>query len=236
MRLSKGITVVLLISFSLTSKAQQLLGFEAGVSRNFLKTNGPSQVSTRVDAKNGYYFASRIQFRLGHIIAIETMPGLIEKNYSVSRTDSLAGIYTDHSNKYLQIPLTLHAVIGKRLKFFLDAGIFGGYWVNSKINGTVPDIFSVNSDKNQHGQEFNLVPYSQNYSFDKQKDQRFDFGYIGGLGLQFNFFQQLDGFIAGRYFYAISNRQKNNPAYDMGSYNQTTTVSLGITYNLAKRK
>jgi hypothetical protein len=200
--------IVLLLFYCSVSKAQLMLGFEAGVSDNTVSTDIAGQSSTAINARAGYYFSSKVQVGLCKWLYIAAMPGIIQKGFRVNRTDSLTGIYTDYKNAYVQVPLMLHAVTGKKLKYYLDAGLFAGYWIDSKVKGVIPDIFN----------EFKLVPYARHIT----RDKKMEFGYVAGAGIQYHSY-----FLACRYYYAVSNQLQ-----DGFRYNQTVTISIGTVYTL----
>ncbi len=214
---------------SLTSKAQSSLGFEAGVSSNFLKINVTDRASTAIEPKVGYYAGIKYQYHLYRWLYINTVPGIIQKKYSIARTDSLSGIFEKKTNIYFQLPIMAHAVFGKKTQYFLEAGFYTSYWASGFVQGKIPAIFSINTDKNQ-SQTFELSSYQEKHTFNSMIDNRIELGGVGGIGFQYLVLKSYKIYIFSRYFQSMTDQEKKYMINHIPRYNQTLSFSLGLQF------
>jgi hypothetical protein len=216
-----GLTFLLIV-FCISIKAQTSVGLEAGISNNYLNTNISDRVSTVIDYSIGYTVNIPLQYKVKQWLYIEAIPGITQKNYSIDRTDSFAGIYEKFTNSYLQIPLAVKLVYGKRLQAIGDLGIYGGYWLSSRVSGRIPNVFGEDSSGNL--QEDN---YNEKYQFDSQKDNRFEFGWVAGIGVQYHINQKYMLIGSCRYYQSLTDHQKTYMINQVPGYNQAFTFVLG---------
>lgn len=89
-----------------------------------------------------------------------------------------AQVGTDiYSNDYLTLPLMCSLNWGwPKYRIMINLGPYAGYWIKGKKEGNI----SLNG-KNLKSDE--------DYSFNKERDQRWDFGIVAGIGLEWNFLQ-----------------------------------------------
>jgi len=60
---------------------------------------------------------------------------------------------------------------GERLRGLCNAGVYGGYWLTSSREGMDFNNFT--------GKAYE---FSENLKFNDERDQRLDFGFVGGMG------------------------------------------------------
>lgn len=135
-------------------------------------------------------------------------------------------VSTDYQtiNKYLQLPvMSSFSFGGKRLRGFLNSGIYGGYWLSSYDYGKQQFLMS-NIDIS--GNVKNI--------FDDKRDQRFDFGLVEGMGLEwrFNMFEQDWAWqiIEARLYYSTQSTQKDYMRIKTPRYNTTLVLQSGLCY------
>ena len=169
------------------ASAQLSVGIEGGYNKNYLVTNNANRAFTNYQPLSGFTIGIPLQYKINEWFAIAADPVFIQKNYSQQRSVFFDGVYQDNYNSYIQLPLMGHFMFGgKRLKGFLNAGIYGGYWLSGKVKGKTPNILDIADDETASNSIYDYEhPYSYNekYNFDGRKDNRLDAGWIGGLGL-----------------------------------------------------
>lgn len=214
------------------SQAQQLPGLEAGFSDNVLKTNASGQASSVISPKAGWYFSLNYQIALSHVLRLAAAASYIQKNYQITRTDSLAGAYSAFINSYLQVPLVVRLSFGKKLHYCFGAGLFGAYWLTGSEEGKIPDIFSDRTDYGSNSHVFSLVSYKRNKTFNKQTDNRIEYGYAGSVNISFDLVPKMEVYTSLGYFYSISDQQKRYSVGEIPRYNQTFTVAFGAAFHV----
>lgn len=103
---------------------------------------------------------------------------------------------------------------------FIDAGIYTAYWCDSYRKYLVPAIF---------GEIINGIEEKE---FNKDVDNRFEFGLIGGVGYKHHFGTKWTCFAAARYQYALTKQFKEPQTMDFLSHNNAFVFLLGLLYNL----
>lgn len=105
------------------------------------------------------------------------------------------------SNGYLQLPVMVSFCFGsKKIKGILNTGIYGGYWLCS------------------------------NDEIVKERDQRFDCGFVGGGGLEWRFKRNWALQAETRIYYGIQSCQKDYMKIKDPRYNTTFALQGGFCY------
>jgi hypothetical protein len=203
------------------ASAQTSLGLEAGISSGYLNTNISNRPSTEIDYNIGYTITIPFQYKIKDWLYLETDPGITQKNYFIDRTDSFSGIYNGFKNTYLQIPLLLKYVYGNRLQAFADAGVYGGYWLSARLAGRVPNIFGLDNSNSLEDDTYN-----EKYAFNAEKDNRLEFGWVAGAGVQYHVNKKYLLIVSGKFYESLTDQQKKY-VNEVPQYNQTFAFSLG---------
>ncbi len=140
------------------------------------------------------------------------------KNHTVVR-NSLPLEY-NYTNDYLLLPVMASFRFGgEKLKGFCNLGVFGGYWLHSNIEGGQVQYFS---SKNYE--------FSQKVEFNDDRDQRWDYGLVGGIGIEYQIFKHWAAQAELRYYYSTSSIQKDYMRLSDPKYNSTTAIQAAIIY------
>lgn len=143
-----------------------------------------------------------------------------QKNYRLTR-QILSNLDYKYVNNYLQLPvMASFSFGGKQLRGFCNAGVYGGYWLTSGREGT---DFNNSSEK--------VYEFSENIEFNSERDQRFDFGFVGGIGLEYRFCQRWAAQVEMRYYYSTVSTQKDYMRLSDPRYNSTLGVQAGLWYS-----
>ena len=143
-----------------------------------------------------------------------------QKNYRLTR-QILSNLDYKYVNNYLQLPvMASFSFGGKQLRGFCNAGVYGGYWLTSGREGT---DFNNSSEK--------VYEFSENIEFNDERDQRFDFGFVGGIGLEYRFCQRWAAQVEMRYYYSTVSTQKDYMRLSDPRYNSTLGLQAGLWYS-----
>lgn len=147
-------------------------------------------------------------------------------------------VYADFSNKlylnYLELPVMARMTFGSKIKYYANAGIFGGYLLSAKHKASGSSALYLDKD--------GKVPFAtEPVSFDADNAitdniSNFNFGLVGGLGAGYTF--GVHGvWLDGRYAYGMPNIMKNT---SVNGENSTGSIMVmaGYTYtlNTARKK
>ena len=226
------VTFLLYNLFIPHAAAQLSAGIEGGYNKNYLVTNNANRAFTNYQPLNGFEVGIPVQYKIRDWFAIETEPAFVQKNYNQERSVFFAGVYQDNYNSYFQLPLMGHFMFGgQRLKGFVNAGIYGGYWLGGKVKGEMPNILDITDSESSGNSIYDYEhPYSYNekYSFDNRKDRRLSAGWIGGLGLSYDLNGRYQVFTEGRALYDFTDQQKNYMTNQVPRYNTTYSINAGL--------
>ena len=212
--------------------AQTSLGLEAGLSDNSYHTNIANRAATTLASKAGSNVAVPLRYRVCSWLYAIATPGLVQKGYSMNRTDSLSGEYDQHANLYLQLPIGIGLVHRwGRLRVGLELGVYAGYWLSGRVKGNTAEVFG-NAGAN-NSEQFRLTAYNASYSFNAQRDKRWEEGWWVGPALQYRL-NETWGLTAGARYYGALTSQNKAPVNSIPAYNRTWIFSLGAAWSLPK--
>ncbi len=193
--------------FCFNAFSQLSVGIEGGYNINYLTTNNANRSFTNYGSMNGFNISIPLQYKIADWFAIATAPALVQKNYNQQRSAFFAGVYQNNYNNYIDLPLMGHFMFGgQRLKGFLNVGMYAGYWVSGQVKGVMPNILNITADNNSSNSVYdyeNPYSYNEKYTFNTTKDNRWEAGWIGGLGISYKITRKLPGFYGRKYFIHI---------------------------------
>jgi hypothetical protein len=224
---------------SLQSTAQLFLGVEGGPNRNYLTTSNASEPFTNYEGMKGWNIGIPVGYQFFDWLAVEATPTYIQKNFDIVRTGFFTGVYQKNNNTYLQLPINLRFSFGgKELRGFVDLGGYGAYWASGRIKGTEANILNEVDTAFQTVNPTSILgensgySYNQKYVFNSSKDNRMEFGLIGGAGISYELFKTYTFYLEGRYYRAMTDQQKMYELNQAPRYNDNFGVALGCTISV----
>jgi hypothetical protein len=239
-RILKAILILVPLSIcSLHTRAQVSVGVGSGVAIN-RQTNDISRLPyTASSSAAGIILDGQVNYRLYSRISITAGVSYIQKNYSIQRTGPFAGVFEKFVNDYWQFsPAVRIEHRMKKMAVYVKAGGYAGYWVKASLKGRVPDIFSVAdsiSSNNQPVESFTLKDFSDKYTFNSQKDNRYEFGLTAGLGIAREFNKICDLGLEISYIHSLTDQQKNYMIRQSPRMNRTLAMTLTYSYCLCRK-
>jgi len=222
-------------------QAQWSVGLEGGAATNYVITNTSSLPFTVTQRSTGYTVGIPVSYRLTDWFSVWADPNVMKKNYKVVRTDFFQGVYETHNNTYAQLPIMAHFAFGPaRLKGFLNLGGYVGYWADGKVSGSEPNIlnpvddaFFTSNPSSVFG-ENKSYSFSEKYAFDATRDNRFEAGWIVGIGMSYQLSSRYNVFVEGREMQSLTDQQKNYMINQIPRYNRTFGFTFGCLIYLKK--
>lgn len=211
-----------------------------GYVSNWMNTDITNRAFTRQVNLGGYSFGILYKKTISKVFALQAEFQMMQKNYSFERTENYKGIYENFYNTYLQLPLMGQIDIFKRKKnsIALNAGVFGAYWLYARVNGVTPNVFNTTNLQDVNGQgiqNFNFTKYSKGYQFDKQKDDRFEFGLQAGISVEHKINSKTKFFLDYRLYQSLTDIQKKYMVNQISKINKTSLLSVGFLFELNKK-
>ena len=141
-------------------------------------------------------------------------------DYNLYTMDERLPIDYKYFNNYLQLPVMASLSMGgEKLRGFVNLGVYGGYWLSSHREGYDWNMFS--------GKYYS---FSEKVEFDSDRDQRWDCGLVGGVGLEYRFAKHWAAQVEARYYHSTTSTQKQYMRVKDYRYNSTIAIQAGVNY------
>lgn len=233
--------IALLLVTTSIIKGQFFVGFDVGYNYNHLNTDISDRDYTKNTNENGYCIGLQFNYHLINLLSLQTGVGILQKNYSFTRTENYLGVHETFTNSYLQVPLTLQIRIFEKKKFqiFFNIGFYEAYWTFANVNGAIPNIFNTTSTIRNDGQivqYLSLTNYSEKYQFNSLKDNRFESGLITGISINYDLNNKYSAFIESNYYQSLTDQQKKYMINQISKINQTLCISIGCLMKFSTNK
>ena len=211
---------LVLVLFPLMAQAQWRVGVSGGADYNWYSINTSYQTDYHYDGAWGWSAAMFGQYNFLEWVALRAEIEATERNYRFYRT--LEYDRTDYTtrNTYLQLPVMAQFSFGgQKVRGFVNVGVYAGYWLAGQEEGTFFDPFSKR-----------VFDINAPYNFQDEKDQRWDFGLAGGLGIEYRCAEHWAIHAEGRCYYSFISRVKPYMLIKDYRYNTTIGMNLGVAY------
>jgi opacity protein-like surface antigen len=191
----------------------------AGADYNHYSINTQFQSDYQYKDRWGATLGIMGQYDFNDWLGVRAELDWTQKNYRMNRP--VAGT-TDYKyvNNYLQMPvMASFSFGGEKIRGFFNGGIYTGYWLNSNRKGIDTNNFSQIT-----------YDFSEKVEFNKERDQRWDFGFVGGAGLEYRFAKHWAAQVELRYYHSTVSVQKDYTGFKDKRYNSTLALQAGIWY------
>ena len=219
MKLNRLIALAGFMLVCSAASAQWRVGLTAGAADNTLDIAPQFRNDWNYDGRWGAGIGLTGQYDFLDWLAVRAELGFQQRGYIRHRQEVAGESILRYRNDYLVLPVMGSFSYGwSTFRGFLNAGVYGGYWLDSRYRGTVQDAVGGFEDVNAR---VDMV---------KTRDQRLDFGYAGGLGAQWRFAPHWAAQLEARCWYSVVSRKKQYEVARDYQYNTTLTLSVGIAY------
>lgn len=231
-----NLLIALLIgAFSVPANAQWSVGVEAGLSHNTLTYDTGYYYHMNYNSSLGVSVAIPVQYQFNDWFALRAGVTYIQKSYNYHKTGFTKDLEERTTNGYLDIPLVARFSFGgERLRGFFDAGVYAGAWLHSWREGTTYETFTEET-ANASGSILTIYEayrYSEPYEFDSTRDNRFDVGLLVGAGLQYQVSDLVALTLTCRYYYGLTDMQRNYMRNQYPRYHNTIVTNIGVMFSL----
>lgn len=134
-------------------------------------------------------------------------------------------------NDYIQLPIMATVNYGGRFHCFADVGFYGGYWCKSSLNGRLGEAYSITEVVAKL-----LSDNDKDFIFDNERDQRYEFGLVGGIGGGWRFANHWDVQIEVLWYRGLTSTQKNYMRTKDPRYNDTFVFQAGLYWTIKTKK
>lgn len=204
-----------------SAESKWKLGVTVGYTNNSYSINNSYQSDWQQSCRGGISVGLTGQYNVVDWFGVRMDLQWMQRNYRNSR--ALQVHEYNYTNDYIQIPLVADFSFGgKKLRGFVDVGVYGGYWLSSRVKGMGTNVF--------HEPAGIAEPISQSGMINSERDNRMVFGYVGGVGLEYRFLPQWSCQLECRYYYDATSQVKQYQAIKDYRYNGTLVLQAGAAY------
>lgn len=184
---------------SIAASAQWRAGVTLGATSSSLVLDKQYQYDWRYKHRWGMEIGAVGQYNFNEWLGVRTELTYVQRGYRQYRTGNNAGTDYKYRNNYLQLPvMASFSFGGSRLRGFVNAGVYGGYWLNGRVKGSFYDLMEPMKKDLEQDVELNST-----------RDKRWDFGYVGGLGLEYKCCDHIAAQLECRYYYSVTSITKD---------------------------
>ena len=226
MKVNCFVFVLVLVLWPLAGHAQWRLGATGGYGYNDYSIDTHYMIDYRYTGVWGKTLGVMGQYDVNDWLGVRAELNMTEKNHRLRRSRDQRTMDYKVYNSYLQLPLMASLGFGgRRVRGFCNVGVYGGYWLYSRMRGFDVNVFS--------GRTYF---FKQRIDFNDERDQRWDFGLAGGLGVEWRFARHWGAQVEGRCYYSTTSTQKDYQRINDPRYNTFIGVQAAVCYFLGKGK
>ncbi len=199
--------------------AQWRVGVNGGADFNHYTINTQFQSDYQYKDRWGGTFGVMGQYNFKDWLGVRAELDWTQKNYRMRRPVANTTDYK-YVNNYLQLPvMASFSFGGEKVRGFFNGGIYGGYWLNSSRKGVDCNLFSETA-----------YSFSEKIEFNTERDQRWDFGFVAGAGVEYRFASNWAAQVELRYHHSTLSVQKDYTGFKDNRYNSTLALQAGVWY------
>ena len=207
-----------ILLLSMAAHAQWRIGATIGTDYNVFNIDKQYQTDWQTTGRWGFTMGVTGQYDVCDWLGVRADLNWTQKNYR--RYRERVPIDYRYYNDYLQLPVMASLSMGgKKLRGFVNLGVYGGYWLSSHREGIETNSFT---DK--------YYSFSEKVEFNDDRDQQWDCGLVGGLGVEYRFANHWAAQLEVRYYYSTTSVQKQYMKVNDYRYNGTTAIQAGVNY------
>ena len=205
--------------FIMTASAQWRVGVTGGADYNVFSMNKQYLTDYEIDGRWGVTLGVSGQYDINSWLGVRADLNWTQKNHRIHRM-ILKDMDYKVQNDYLQLPvMATFSVGGQKLRGFCNLGVYAGYWLSSHRKG---------SDYNSFGKY--TWDFNEKVSFNSESDQRWDCGFVGGIGLEYHITPHWAAQAELRHYYSTTSTTKQYMRVKDYRYNNTTAIQIGGYY------
>ena len=223
-------SVVAMVFTPMLATAQWKIGIEGGVVHNTLLVSKCYDYDRHYTGATNGIIGIPVRYDFRDWFGLQAEVSYLAKNYSMYRSDIYEGNYYNYTNSYINIPLFARFSFGgAKVRGYVLVGGFLGTWIDSYVEGNQMRYFHPEDPLNSGYHFDEKVP------FDSRRDNRFDAGVSGAIGVEYQLAKRFSVFVEGRYLYSLSDMQKEYMLKQPSKHNSTFAFQLGFMYTITTK-
>ena len=209
------------LMLTMMTQAQWRLGVVGGAAWNHYAVDKQYATDYQFNSRWGGTAGITAQYNFFDWFGLRANAMFVQRNYQHTRTIYSNLLDVRYENNWLLFPVTVNFSFGgQKVRGFVDLGVYGGAWLSSKRSGIEYSSFS-----------HTTYNFRETMQFDKRKDQRGDFGFTGGVGIEYRFHEHWLAQIEAVCYYSVISSTKQYMEHQKDyRYNTTVGLQAGVSY------
>ena len=201
------------------------VGVFGGSDKNHHIVNVQYATDMKYTDMGGYSAGLSASYHLNGWFSLRGDVALVQKNHRLDRDNRyLPFVYTESTNNYLSVPVTAVVSMGRTFRVCGFFGGYAGYWLSGHREGQSLSVtYLVTNDQTD-------TFFDEDYTFNDVRDNRFDAGLVFGVAARCALLRKVDISAELRWYYGMTDVQKNYMTNLNPRYNTTRTLQFGIAY------
>ena len=201
------------------------VGLFGGTTKNHHIINTLYATDMKYTDLGGFTAGATASWHLKGWFSLRADVSLVQKNYRMDRDNRyLPFAYTESTNNYLSVPLTAVFSLGRTFRVCGIVGAYAGYWLSGHREGQSLSVTYLVTNKQEY------THFDEAYTFNSVRDNRFDAGLVFGGALRCTLFKKLDLSAELRWYYGLTDVQKQYMTNLNPRYNTTRSLQFGLSY------
>lgn len=222
-----------LLLMCLPVKAQWAVGLQAGYTHNSLTTSSGYFYDRVYYPQGGLTIGIPVNYAFTEWFSLGAEAAFVQKSYDARRSGYFDILHEKVQNNYFSMPVYVNFSFGgTRLRGFMNVGAYWGTWLSSYRNGAIYCNFTDKTPDYVLGieDENHIYYYDEKLDFDSRRDNRFEAGAMLGAGISYFISSNIKIFGECRYYYSLTDMQKNYMKKQVPRYNNTFAFQAGFMF------
>lgn len=210
--------------------AQWKVGIEGGVVHNTLLVSKCYDYDRHYSGATNWVIGVPVRYDFRDWFGLQAEVSYLAKDYSMYRSEIYEGNYYNYTNSFINIPIYARFSFGgSKVRGYVLAGGFIGAWLDSYVEGNQMSYFQTD------GFSYSSYHFDEKVPFDSRRDNRFDAGLSGAIGVEYQFAKRFSVFVEGRYLYSLTDMQKEYMLKQPTKHNSTFAFQVGVMYTITTK-
>lgn len=221
------ILILAIVFYASIASAQWGVGLETRTACNSLHVDKSYAYDRHYKSQWGFTMGVPVRYDFNSWFGLQSGLSLVYKNYDIERGWHYSENKYKFTNTFIDVPVFARFKFGgQKVHGYLLTGAYIGAWLKSSVSGRQLKYFG--------NEGYGDYEFDENVQFDSRRDNRFEAGLAIGLGAQYEVSNRIGVFAEARYYYGLTDMQKDYMKGQFSRYNNTILLQVGVMYKFKK--
>ena len=213
-----ALCTMVLLPERVQAQGEWRLGINGGATWNHYSLDKQYQSDYRYPTQWGGTAGMYTQYNFLDWLGLRAGAYFVQRNYKHTRVHYTSMLNMRYENNYLLFPVTANFSFGgQKVRGYVNAGVYGGAWLNYRCVGNDGNFVGMPETKE----------VDEQLSLNSKRDERGDFGYTGGIGIEYRFHEHWLAQVEATCYYSVISATKQYSEH-VKDYRYHTTIGLNV--------